>query len=341
MPRKQRKWNCKECNEQKTEGQDPGLQCVICLGWLGLECTKYTKDVYDYFVEQKVEPNYICPECKETLPELHDLLEVRRQQKKLRDDLDLHDTRITRCEVETEKINEMKELIDQINGRLSAVEAKMIDKEEVATIADKCFKDSDFPLIEEVKNNQAKTTKKLEDAIKVEREERFEDKRREDNKKSLIVYGVPEEFDDDVEQTKADFTKIKELYTNRVNIQSKDFLQIARLGNKKGNQIRPIKLMFVDMERRSGVLRNNKDLILYKEGYDECKLEYCTNDEDHKHIYITNDKTKQQREEEKKLRDELRIKKQAEPNTEWIIRYGKIIKKSTNQARWLQIADGL
>ena len=55
----------------------------------------------------------------------------------------------------------------------------------------------------------------------------------------------------------------------------------------------------------------------------------------HQHIYITTDKTKQQIEEEKKLRTELKIKRVTDPNL--IIRNGKIIAKSTNHARWSEI----
>ena len=62
-------------------------------------------------------------------------------------------------------------------------------------------------------------------------------------------------------------------------------------------------------------------------------------EKDHKHIYVSPDKTKQERDEEKKLREELKEKRKTDPNL--IIRNGKIMKKITNLARWSEIQNGL
>ena len=68
-----------------------------------------------------------------------------------------------------------------------------------------------------------------------------------------------------------------------------------------------------------------------------CTSDYCDDHEsNHKHIYVSPDKTKQQRDEEQKLRDELKTRRLTETNL--IIGDGKIIKKSTI-ARWVNLRE--
>ena len=337
--KKKKNWKCVTCKKQKTD-KDPGIECEICNEWAGLECTNYKEEVIEYLSTNEVEVTFICISCKETLPELRNLLEIRKQQQELKKDIENHDTRITTCEVNLENITQKQEtnneLLLQINNRLSDVEAKMINKDGVETIAQKLFKDADFPPLKEVKQNQEQTQKQLEQNIQTQREEKEEEKRRGEKEKSLIVFGVPETCEDKAEQMKEDFNTIQKLYTTKAELSKEDLLQITRLGTKKEKQVRPIKMTFTSMQKRAEILRNNKNLILEGENLSECTSDFC-NDKgmNHQHIYITTDKTKQQIEEEKKLRTELKIKRETDPNL--IIRNGKIITKSTNHARWSEI----
>ena len=333
------KWKCKTCKKNKTEGVDPGVLCALCSEWVGLECTSYKPEIYAYLQKNQIEIDFFCKECKGTIPELRNLLEITKQQQKLQEDLDNHDTRITACEVEVEKINQIEENAKDVSTRLATLEAKLIDKETVATIAETCFKKSDFPPItfQEVKKQQKETQMQLEATIISHKMEREETVRREDNKKSLIVYGIKETHNDKIQQMKADFTTIKSLYSNKVELCSKDLLQVIRVGKEDSDKIRPIKLTFVDMQKRLEVLRNNKDLKLYGENLNDCNLDFCKEEKDHAHIYVTTDKTKQQRKEENELRAELKRRKQTEEDL--IIRNGRIIKKTTIHARWQEVAQ--
>lgn len=335
-PTKKAKWKCKICNLQKTEGKDPGLQCIICYAWVGLECTKYSQDVYDYLVEQEVEPNYMCQDCKEALPELHDMMAIRKQQKKLSENINAHDTRITKCELDIENLIPLKELVDSINGRLSTAEAKLIDKETVKTIAETCFNGTEFPSIQESRNKREQTHREME-TLQNQRAEWEEAKERKEKESSLIVYGIVETEEQERHQMKSDYQTIHTLYRGKVDLSVNDFLQVKRLGNKKPNQVRPVKLTFASMEKKRSVLRNNMNLKLYNFEFDECSETFC-DDEDkaHKHIYVSPDRTKQQLLEDKKLRTELKTKKETDPDL--VIRNGKIVKKSTtNHTRWFDV----
>ena len=331
-------WTCKLCSDQKTN-KDPGIECDMCNQFIGLECTNYTQDVYNYLVEKDVEINFLCKPCKDSLPELKNLIEIAKQQQHFKGTLEAHDTRITKCEVDAEGIKQIREDVQNMNTRLSDIEAKLIDKEAVETIAEKCFKASEFPIIQmdEVKRKQEDTQKQLEQAIDLQSKGFEEVKRRGDNQKNLIFYGVREDHKEDkTEQMKADFETIKKLYTDRVEINRKDFIQISRVGPHKQNQIRPIRITLAEVNKRSEILRNNKNLKIYQEE-NTCSLEFCEDEDDHTHIYVSTDKTKNERDQDNKLRAELKRRRETEEDL--IIRNGRIVKKSTTFARWSEIAE--
>ena len=211
-------------------------------------------------------------------------------------------------------------------------------------IKDKKLDDEHFPPLSTL-TNQALSLKKvigdhkkLDVIVKKQSNTIEEDKRREEKHNSLIVYGVPENKEEAAEQMKEDFETVKSLYTNKVDLCGRDLINITRLGrNKTTDKIRPIKLVFANHEKRLEVLRNNKNLILTSNEFPVCSSDFCNDREaNHTHIYVSPDKTKQQREEEKKLRDELKTRRLTEPNL--IIRDGKIIKKSTI-ARWVNLRE--
>ena len=340
MKTRNKPWKCKICSAQKNKN-DYGIECEICSEITGLECTNYTPEVYNYLSKNKIELSFICQPCKATLPELKSMLELTQSLLLLKETAENHDTRITACEVKTEKITNFETQLTDMNQRLSDLEAKLINQQEVETIAQKCFKSSEFPPLnlDAVKKTQIDTQKQLEEARDLQTKGWEEVQRREDNQKNLIIYSIPEEHDDNkTEQMKADFETLKKLYDDKVDIISTDLIQISRVGRHKPNQIRPIRITLADMKKRSEILRNNKNLKLYKEDH-TCNLEFCDDEEPHKHIYISTDKTQLQRNEETKLRAELARRRETE--TDLIIRNGRIVRKSATHARWSEIAkDG-
>ena len=336
-----KKWKCSTCNDPKQEGEDEGLECDICKKWVGVECSNYSEEVVTYLREKEVITiDFICKACKEKLPEIRSMLDVTKNQQRLSGELVKHDTRITRNEVKIEELELKAAKFDKLNTRLTALEVKAINSEEVETIAERCFKQSDFPAILEIRSENATNKKMLDQVLKSQKVVNEETQKREDIKSSLIVYGIKENKDAEKTDTmKTDFKTIKELYKNRVPISSDDIVHITRVGQHKENLIRPIKITFASLEKRLQVLRNNKDLLLYGDE-DECEFDFCEDEDNHKHIYVSPDKTKQQRDEEKELRKELKIRKVLEPNL--IIRNCKIITKVENHARWADVnKDGL
>ena len=166
----------------------------------------------------------------------------------------------------------------------------------------------------------------------------MEQKLRAEKENSLIVFGIPEVPEDVTkeEQMKSDFLMIKNLYSERVPLDCNDLTQLLRIGNRKPDQPRPIKITFHSLKKRQAVIRNNQNLIIDGDEFEECSLANCDEEgEKHQHIFVSTDKTKKQIAEEKKLREELKTRKVQEPNL--VIRNGKIVDKTTLQARWSQI----
>ena len=337
MTRQKGKWKCTTCNKAKQE-KDTKLECHICSEAVGLECSNYTEEALQYLNTQNIQVTFICKTCEMKIPEIRNLLEITTAQNKMMKDIDGHDTRITKCEVSLDELTKDQlsdsdnKLLKEINNRLSDLEAKLISTESVQTIAEKCFNKADFPIIKEAERKQTETVKKLEETL----ESQVEKKMRADKENNLIVFGIPEDQDLTKEdQMSADFTTISKLYDQRVQLEGGDLTQITRIGTAKANQTRPIKISFLNLQKRREILTKNKNLILLGDEFDECSYEDCDVEETHKHIYISTDKTKKQIAEEKALREELKVKKQQNPNL--VIRNGKIVEKETLHARWSHV----
>ena len=278
------------------------------------------------------------------IPEIRNLLEITTAQNQMMKDIEAHDTRITKCEVVLDELTKDQlsdsdnKLLKEINTRLSDLEAKLISSESVETIAQKFFNKTEFPSIKEAERKQTETFKKLEETL----ESQVEKKMKADKENNLIVFGIPEDQNLTREdQMSADFRTISNLYDQRVRLEGEDLTQITRIGTAKPNQTRPIKINFLNVQKRREILTKNTNLILLGDEFDECSYEDCGVEEKHKHIYISTDKTKKQIADEKVLREELKVKKQQHPNL--VIRNGKIVDKENLHARWSQIRtrDGL
>ena len=118
---------------------------------------------------------------------------------------------------------------------------------------------------------------------------------------------------------KHDYYLLKELYSP-ADVPATDILNIYRVG-KKGERARPLVVRFKDPQTKEkfGSLTFGK------------KLSLKVNNEIIQ-IPATHDRTKSQREEYKKLTDELRSRSEAEPNTNFVIRNGKVVQNFQNIA---------
>ena len=132
---------------------------------------------------------------------------------------------------------------------------------------------------------------------------------KEDRKRNVIIYGV-EESDTEVlpEQVSDILLKIGEKPVVRDS---------CRVGIKKSSNIRPIKFTLSSSDVVGQVLRKAR-LLRSKEGF--------------KSVYLCPDRTIEERRAYKKLVQELKLKREAEPDKSFLIKNNKIVMVSENSS---------
>lgn len=321
---------CKVCNiKTVNKASDRAIECDICKEWVCFSCSEVNEAIYNLSSTTECNLDFICKPCKEELPRIREIMSLKQKQMEIIAEAKRESETNQKFREEQSQINE------DINKRLSKIEK---------VIEEKKLDDEEFPPLQLFTAEKEKLNKiyirqqKFDEEVKHQKTQKEEEKRREDRERNLIVYEIPEKSEDEAEQMKADFNTIKKLYLQKVELTAHDIIQITRLG-QKNDKIRPIRLTFSSMQKRLEVLRKNKDLKLEDDSFEICTSTFCHEHQKHKHIYVSTDKTKQQRDNEKKLRDELKMRKAAGENN-LIIRNEKIIQKSQlNHARWSDLVQ--
>ena len=116
--------------------------------------------------------------------------------------------------------------------------------------------------------------------------------------------------DDRKHELLEDYRRLNKVYGERTDLSKEDITHMTRLGIKANGKTRPIKITLRTQEKRKDLLTKNQNLKLLE------------NDES-TNIYVSTDRTKKQREEDKELREELKRQKITNPNL--VIRNGKIV----------------
>ena len=324
--------NCKICLEKPNRSQLI-TECEICQCWFCPTCTEIPEDTFKYALEKDLCFNFICKDCKAELPQLRELMQIREKQKMMEEDIaDIKKNVETQQNIQIE----LKESNEDHEKRLKSIENILKENK---------LDDENFPKLpiqtkklNELIFSQKSETRKLDEKLQKQADIAEEQRRKAGRQRNLIIYGIPETKLEINEQLKEDFYTIQEVYANRVPIEAKDITELVRLGNKT-DKIRPIKVTFASQEKRLKILRNNINLRIYGEQYGDCK---CKNEPGrHIHVNVTNDKTQQERETEKALRDELNRRRTSGEN-DLTIKNGKITKRNINaQTRWADIVQNV
>ena len=324
--------NCKICLEKPNRSQII-TECEICQCWFCPTCTEISEDTFKYASEKDLCFSFICKDCKAELPQLRELMQIREKQKLIEEDI--AELKKTVENQQTLQI-ELKESNEDHGRRLKSIEnilkENKLDDENFPKLPDSTNK------LNELIFSQKSDTRKLDEKIQKQTDIAEEQRRKASRQRNLIIYGIPETKLEINDQLKEDFYTIQEIYANRVPIEAQDITELVRLGNKN-DKIRPIKVTFESQEKRLKILRNNVNLRIYGEQYVDCK---CKNEPGrHIHVNVTNDKTQQEREIEKALRDELN-RRRTSGEKDLTIKNGKITKRNTNaQTRWADIAQNV
>ena len=134
----------------------------------------------------------------------------------------------------------------------------------------------------------------------------------ETKKSNLIYFNVPESSDENISnRMKHDYNMLKNMYKD-TSLEHNEIISLFRVG-KKSTASRPLVIKYSGIEKKKQMLFASKNLTLSHNGED---IE----------IFATIDRTPKQREEHKKLVQELKAKREEDSETEWAIRNGRVVK---------------
>ena len=304
------------------------VTCDICSNWICKECSSIESKLYEFLIKNKTDFNFICLKYRGQLPKIKDLVKISQRQEEIDSTISLMSEKI---ESNRTSITNLENL--NIADRLSKVEqvimSNKLDDEEYPPLV--AINAATKKLQEEIYSQQ-ETTEKISTDLE-------EEKRKEAKKSNLIIYGIPESTDNIENQMMKDFTTIQQLYADRVELDKTDITSIIRLGKKKENQIRPIRVTFCEAQKRKEILVNNNGLRLEGENLKQCNCKF--NPGKHIHVNVTTDKTQQERDSENKLREEMKARRSRGEDV--TIKRGKIVNSNYQgtQARWATISQNV
>ena len=325
---------CKICSKKEKRNERTHI-CDICSEWVCKTCSNINDNLYELATQTTTKINFVCDHCELELPQIRDLMKLKAKQDKMEEEISNIKNSVT---INTKKIQEQEEKATSNEQRLTRIEQLLeknhLDNEEYPPLL--AISNTTKTLAQKI-SSQQDTTNKLDEKIQNQQEQKAEEKRQAARASNLIVYGIPEEENSEEQQMKKDFLILKEILSDRVSIRTSDIRDIIRLGTKKEDQTRPVKITCTSLEKRKEILTNNKNLRIENEEFNFCNCKM--NPGNHIHINITNDKTLKQREDEAKLREELKTRRAAGERI--TIKQGKIVKltKTRTHARWVELVE--
>ncbi len=124
----------------------------------------------------------------------------------------------------------------------------------------------------------------------------------EDRSRNLMIHGLTEKENEDLKSTVIDLFS---------GLGEKPMFSIpCRIGIADGGKVRPVKIALTSTTVVTGLLRKSH-LLRHMEGYSK--------------VYISPDRTKEERTMRKELVDDLRSMRKEKPNLKFAIRNGKVV----------------
>ena len=164
----------------------------------------------------------------------------------------------------------------------------------------------------EVANQRGDVKKSIEEEVRKSSEKDSEElaliKSKEQN---LVYFNIPEKDDESIaERMKHDYKILCEAYDQ--NIDNKEISSIFRVGKKDDNRARPLVVKFATVDIKNKILKKSGDLKI-KRGNENLS------------VYVSIDRTKDQREKHRKLVEELKKRRRETGDLNLVIRGEKIV----------------
>ena len=284
------KWVCTYCNKSMSE-DDKGMQCDSCENWVCLNCTNMPEEMYDMLNKYS--------KSSKTEKEISSFKWVCKV-----------------CEGSLPTLRAMNKTLSSLKNsneeRFDAIELQVKNVEN--SIGDR--------VSSEVKSMKDQIMSEISEEIENKFDSRYKEmNNRKAREMNLVLFNVPVSTESDpFERKNADNTFINILYNaivpaNGATSTAETFVakNVFRLRSGDPSRIPPIKVICDSKSQVKNFLTNSfkiKDLT----------------DVELKKIVVQRDYTQEQRETNKSLREELKLKNEAEGD-KYTIRHGNIVEK--------------
>lgn len=275
-------WKCCSCGKNYQDDHD-SILCERCNSWVCIECTEMDQAEFNALGKSK-KLHFYCDKCEPKAKEA-----VKLDQK-VEDCVLKHTKKFEKKMEALEKEVKTKASSKDLQEMSDRLEQRVVQVENKVTVL-------------ETQEPEPNTNQELLDKVKDEVKESLDQEKRRLN---VIIRNINED--------NADIhTFVDEIFTNVMNLNNISIQNIERIGEKKEDYVRPVKVTVKTFSMKKMILAGSKKL--------------ATN-ENFKDIYIAPDRTKKQQLQMKKLRDELKDRRE-NGEKDLIIKNGVIIKAPT------------
>ena len=278
------KGDCKICGKL-VKTKDKGITCDICEGWHHSSCTGMSDIQYNFYKDEE-KTNWVCTNCIKNKKEENSIRDILKDIKKSSED-----DRENMKQERNQMMDMMKQFTDGMMKQLTDQINRLEDKIETK-------------MNDKIRTSERGMMLKLND----EMDERFERLKRKNN---VILYGLPESKKENVNDRLIEDIEKTRVLLEKIEVDIEKF-KLFRLGNKiNPGKIRPVKLEMAKEEDKYSILKGAGKIRNIE-------------DEEFKKIIISSDLTLKQRELDRILRDELKVRRQA-GETNIKIKNGRIV----------------
>lgn len=327
---------CEVCHKS---GPKTLIDCEVCDMWVCGKCANLKADAMRLITSLK-EIHWYCDSCQHSAVYAVSLIKIQNPTPRATPTVTDSSGPATKLDaVVTAALNMMDKKIEQTISKLENKITTYTDKvNKLATYADRVKGTGTISAgIQVFTPSQPGTSNQVQLPLRAVKEDTAEVdhlkelQEREDRRNNLVVYGISESKSNTSDIRKLhDTTCFKEICDDALGI-GVDIISTTRLGAKKPGSDRPLRVELADNRSKSKVLRNAKYLAASEEEY-------------LRKVFINKDMTFLERQEDRKLRQELRAKrdqaKEAGEKAKWIIRRGKLTKvRDSNTEPSVQVCE--
>lgn len=282
------------CSKCENPVIDEGLGCELCGFWFHISCLDITKEQYE-FISSKAELLFVCSSCKNDNKDtdIKTIANTNPQEK-------MFNQMMEKILESNRKVIESNEKMAKANNDLNDRVTKLENQENSKIVSEKQVKS----IVET--NIKQMLDEKVNEAVR-------EAKEIENRKQNLILVNVKENNEKDSKIK--DKEVVEELLKKIIKDEEVKVEELTRLGEKKDNGSRLIRIKVQNNEIKRKILKNSS---LANEGSEE--------KDPKKKIYINPDFTKKERELNKTLRDKIKAMP-TEERSKYTIKSNKIVPK--------------